>query len=116
MRVKDIKSFIYGGLSSRFWMMRKHINSIEKQEDKLKLPFFSWQCISIQEWGKTVDLVIPNADEMFGLIKFLLLSLKSVDGCRDTALPYIDYMMYKTLKLRKKKNQSYNDQEEIQEN
>ena len=23
---KDIKSFVFGGFSSRFWMMRKHIN------------------------------------------------------------------------------------------
>ena len=25
-KLDQIKSFIYGGMSSRFWMMRKHIN------------------------------------------------------------------------------------------
>jgi len=29
-RIKDIQSFIYGGISSRFWMYRKHTNFIDK--------------------------------------------------------------------------------------
>ena len=27
--VEDIEGFVYGASSSRFWMMRKHINSID---------------------------------------------------------------------------------------
>jgi len=43
---KDISSFVFGGFSSRFWMLRKHINSMD--EAKLKdLPFFCWECITI---------------------------------------------------------------------
>ena len=28
--VKDIQNFIYGGMSSRFWMLRKHIITMSK--------------------------------------------------------------------------------------
>jgi hypothetical protein len=28
--IKDITGFIYGGLSSRFWMLRKHTNFLDK--------------------------------------------------------------------------------------
>jgi len=30
--VKDIQNFIYGGMSSRFWMLRKHIITMTKKE------------------------------------------------------------------------------------
>ena len=28
-RIKDIKSFVFGGFTSRFWLLRKHINSMD---------------------------------------------------------------------------------------
>jgi hypothetical protein len=37
-KVSDIKGIIYGGRSSRFWMLRKHINSLPRTCLKL-LPF-----------------------------------------------------------------------------
>jgi hypothetical protein len=30
--IADITNIMYGGLSSRFWMLRKHINLMKKQE------------------------------------------------------------------------------------
>ena len=30
--IADITNIMYGGLSSRFWMLRKHINLMTKQE------------------------------------------------------------------------------------
>lgn len=41
--VDDIEGFVYGPFSSRFWMMRKHINSIDNTKGKkMKLPFYAW--------------------------------------------------------------------------
>ena len=40
VKLKDIKSFIFGGTSSRFWMVRKLINQMGKKFDTL--PFYAW--------------------------------------------------------------------------
>lgn len=57
--VSDIKSFVFGGFSSRFWMLRKHINSLSNQ-DLNKLPFYSWECITLELKNRNVDLVIKD--------------------------------------------------------
>ena len=57
--LKDITGFIYGGSSARFWMMRKHINQLSK-DDLENLPLYSWECISIITQHRTIDLVIKN--------------------------------------------------------
>lgn len=57
----DIQVILYGGLSSRFWMFRKNI--ILTNQKKLvddRLPFYSWQCITLQLPSREVDLVIPD--------------------------------------------------------
>ena len=42
-KISEIKSIIYGGKSSRFWILRKHLNSIKKKEfQDEKVPFFAW--------------------------------------------------------------------------
>ena len=50
--IDEIESFVYGPTSSRFWTMRKHINSTEMKKDFYgevitKLPFYAWECLSI---------------------------------------------------------------------
>ena len=45
--VKDIKGIIFGGINSRFWMLRKHFNSMNINELE-NIPFYSWQCLTIQ--------------------------------------------------------------------
>ena len=45
-RIDDIQGIIYGGRSSRFWMLRKHINSLPRKCLNL-LPFQSWHCLTI---------------------------------------------------------------------
>lgn len=42
----DIQNFIVGGGSSRFWMLRKHINDLPRHLFK-KLPLFAWNCITL---------------------------------------------------------------------
>lgn len=87
--IKEVTGFIYGGFSSRFWMLRKHTNFLDRIIMN-HLPFFAWQCISILMPGRTIDLVIPSGSQMKTLIKYLIWSLETVDGFRGTARPYLD--------------------------
>lgn len=61
-RIDQIKGIIFGGLSSRFWIYRKHINSQAK--DLENLLFYSWQCLTLQLPHRDVDLVIPDESKM----------------------------------------------------
>jgi hypothetical protein len=40
--MSEIEGIIFGGMSSRFWMLRKHINSMKLVDIEKKSPFFSW--------------------------------------------------------------------------
>ena len=44
--INDIEAIIFGGQSSRFWMLRKCVNSMSKK-DLEQMPFFSWNCITL---------------------------------------------------------------------
>ena len=83
--VSEIQGFIIGGFSSRFWMMRKHIISSDKQFQE-KVPFKSWNCITLYMKHREVDLVVKNDKEMDMLLKILILNLKTADGNRDSGL------------------------------
>ena len=44
----DIESIIYGGTSSRFWMLRKHMITMNvKKVKKGQAAFYAWQCLTI---------------------------------------------------------------------
>ena len=45
-KVSDIEGIIFGGISSRFWLLRKHINSLDSESLK-NIPFYSWNCITL---------------------------------------------------------------------
>lgn len=69
--VDRITGFIIGGFSSRFWMFRKYMNTIEF-DPKKPLPFYAWQCLTIQlDNSRDVNLVIPNEKSMNRLLFFL---------------------------------------------
>ena len=48
--IDDIQFIIYGGFSSRFWLYRKYMNSIDTHQlrDNENIPFYSWECITLQ--------------------------------------------------------------------
>ena len=72
-------------------MLRKHINLIKK--DKLNhLPFYSWNCITLKTKRRDIDLVIKDNDKMKLLIKFLVYSLYTLNGYKNTAKPIIEEM------------------------
>ena len=86
--IDEIQSFVYGGFSSRFWIMRKHINSMQPRDLRC-LPFYCWQCITLKTKRRDIDLVIKDSKDMQMLLEFLIISLKTLDGVRDTAKNHI---------------------------
>ena len=63
-KIKDIVNFVYGPFSSRFWIMKKQINTTPIGKLKQNMPFYAWECLSIQTKDRCVDLVIKDTDGM----------------------------------------------------
>ena len=87
--LSEIKGIIFGGLSSRFWLFRKHINNLQRQ-DLNRLPFYSWQCLTIQLEGRDIDLVVPDDRDMDKLLRVLIYNMKTVNGDRGSAVKLIE--------------------------
>ena len=87
--ISEIESFTFGPFSSRFWVMRKHINQMSYRE-LCHIPFFAWNCITLNIKNKgSVHMIIYNEDVMSKLIKFLIYSMETLDGKRGTATKFI---------------------------
>lgn len=115
-KIDDIQSIIFGGFSSRFWIFRKHMISMDydtmlfdSQEPGVKtsFPFFNWQCVTLVFSTRTVDLVIKNEHQMDQLLGYLVQQMQSIDGKKGTAKFYIEaavkYEIEKREKLKNKK-------------
>ena len=94
LKLDDIQGFIYGAQSSRFWMLRKHLNadsapSHEAHAHTKNLPFYSWECLTLRLKNKEIDLVIEDDKILMILIEFLIYELKTVDGMRDSGNFYL---------------------------
>ena len=87
----DLESFVIGPITSRFWMLRKHIMLINKSTIEKEMPFFAWQCITLQITGRPdIYLVIKNDKIMSMFIKLLIYKIKTMDGQRGTMEPVIE--------------------------
>ena len=51
----------------------------------MDLPFYSWQCITLQLKNRDIDLVIPDDADMNRFLKLLIHSLRTLDGAKGTA-------------------------------
>ena len=60
-------------------MLRKHINCCSIEELKF-IPFYSWNCVTISLPSRDVDIVIRNEKDMERFLKFIIFSIKTVDG------------------------------------
>ena len=49
------------------------------------MPFYAWECITIQLEDRDVDLVIRNEKEMDDFLAMLIHKMNSIDGNRDSA-------------------------------
>lgn len=83
--LSDITGFIFGANSVRFWMQRQAINEIistkrNQKECEDMLPYFSWECLTIQFKRRDVDIVVRDELQMEILLKFLIQVTNSFDG------------------------------------
>jgi hypothetical protein len=94
--ISDIQGIIYGGLSSRFWIFRKHINSMDRKmtNNEKNFPFLPWECLTIQLSHRDVDLVIKDEIHMKMLLRFLCYRINTINGDTGSAIP-LQRMLFK---------------------
>ena len=49
-----------------------------------KVPFYSWQCITLQLEHREVDLVIPDDQDMNKFLMVIIKAMNTVDGNRNS--------------------------------
>jgi len=49
------------------------------------MPFYAWQCITLELEKRNIDLVIKDSNDMMNFIKFLIIKMNTVDGIRNSA-------------------------------
>jgi len=62
------------------------------------VPFYAWECVTIVIPGREIDIVIKNEACMTLFLKFLVYSMKTVDGGKDSAVN-----IYKALRIQEEK-------------
>ena len=89
----EIKSFKYGPSSTTFWMTRKHINQLPKLNIiNNHMPYYVWQCLTIELKDRDVDLVILKEDEMIAILSLLIWKTNTINGVARTSLALSDLM------------------------
>ena len=54
-------------------------------EELKKLPFYSWNCLTLCLEHRDIDLVIMDEGEMEKVLKFLVFKLRTIDGVTGSA-------------------------------
>jgi len=72
-------------------MLRKHINTLDSTEFE-KVPFKSWDCITLFLGHREVDIVIRDEKDMSLFIQYLIYKMKTVDGKKDSAIEILDHL------------------------
>lgn len=83
--------------------VKKDTNKKAFRGGKTELPFYSWQCLSIQSTDRQFDLVIKNEEHMDILIKFLVFKMNTMDCMKDSAGLHIDASTLYETKFREKR-------------
>lgn len=93
-KVANIESFIYGPLTSRFWILRKHICLVSIRQLCTHMSFYAWDCLTIcVKNQEDICLIIKDQQLMMKIIQFLIFQLKTIDGRKDSAYPLIRKLM-----------------------
>ena len=83
--LEDIKGINFGGISSRFWMLRKHLNSMDASYYKIEnIPLYAWQCLTLQLKHRDVDIVIKDDNDMNDILTVLISVMNTVDGKKNS--------------------------------
>ena len=80
---------IVGGITSRFWLFRKHMNTIPPRKYRVlgnDVPFYAWQCLTLQMHNRDINLIIKNERHMIMFIKYICYQINSINGQRDSGL------------------------------
>ena len=72
-------------------MLRKHFNSMSKNE-LMYVPFYSWQCLTLQLYHRDVDLVITDEKDMEHLLMYLIFKIRATNGQRGSADKILDFL------------------------
>ena len=103
-RISDIQVITFGGMSSRFWVLRKHISYMPKAYLTAKsMPFFAWQCISLTLAHREVDIVVKDDKDQNNLVKYILYKMRTIDGRAGSADQILKQMEKQGLENYKKK-------------
>jgi len=82
--MSEVTGFLYGSMSTRFWMQRQGVLDLVMKHRFKDVPFYAWECITIQLRKRDVDLVIHDEIDMQILIKFLIVYLNSFDSNKNS--------------------------------
>lgn len=53
------------------------------------MPFYSWECVTLQLKHRDLDLVIRNEDDMNDFLLLILNRMQSLDNIKGTALKFL---------------------------
>lgn len=98
--IRDITGIQFGGHSSNFWKMRKHINTMNRA-NLSHLPFFAWNCLTIHLESKDLSLVIKDDQQMLYVLTFLIKAIRTVDGKKGSADIIVNELLDQRIKLIK---------------
>jgi len=62
--MSEVTGFIYGAMSTRFWMQRQGVLELLMEKDFKNMPFFAWECLTIQTCNRDIDLVVRDEVDM----------------------------------------------------
>ena len=76
-------------------MLRKHMNSIPRENSKTgHVPFYSWECVTIQMENKEMDLVIKDEFEMDLLLGVISYHMETYNNDRYSAREFVKHADY----------------------
>lgn len=70
-----------------------NMKQIFKDNNEKYIPFYAWECITLQGKFNNINLVIKSQKDMKNFLRFLIFQLNTIDGNRGTANPIINTIL-----------------------
>lgn len=86
-------------------MLRKHINSLDNEELE-KVPFQSWNCLTLTLSHRDIDLVIKDDKDMDRLLKFLIYKMQTIDGNKGSSVKILEVLNKQRIKILRQKQKN----------